>query len=298
MFKDRHVGGRWVGLAIAALFASCAEEVPTDPVRRIGSNGAQLQGDRLSGIEMQGVLPNFVNMQGASLDAIQLGGRVLVGTQFQPGAFANTPFTGRLSNGEAVALRIDSAGVLPSSGGLWAYTVSYQTSRGWSPLCGLDGSGVAIQAIPVPGTFDHSRGTPTGGSYTPSTTSFSFGCREAGIATCVEFGYSAQPPGSYFAACTRMLRADYCGDGQSWTLDGTLINFYDEIGVAFDRASWPFEAEWTPQGAACVSATTTLRWVGAAETPPSCLAAKATASCGALADFATGTLLMNEYNGR
>jgi len=265
---------------------------------RIGSNGSQLQGDRLSGIQMQGVLPNFVSMQGTSLDAIQLGGRVLVGTQFQPAAFANTPFTGVLSNGESVSLRIDTVRQLPDSGGIWAYAVAYQTARGWSPLCGLDGSGAPIQAIPVPGTFDHTKGTPTGGRYTPSTTSFSFGCREAGIAKCVEFGYSAQGPGSHFAACTRMLRADYCGDGQSWTLDGTLINFYDDIGVAFDRTSWPFEAEWTAEGAACVSSTTTLRWVGAAETPPSCLAAKATATCGDLAHFASGTLLMNEYNGR
>jgi hypothetical protein len=47
-----------------------------------------------------------------------------------------------------------------------------------------------------------------------------------------------------------------------------------------------------------VSSTTTLRWVGATATPPPCLASKPTANCGDLSHFATGTLLMNEYNGR
>jgi hypothetical protein len=293
-----------VGLGAAALLASCIdpefdpEAVPADTVGRIGANGIELQGDRLTGIHMQGVLPNFVNMQGTTLDGIQLGSRVLVSTQFQPATLINAPFTGVLSNGESISLRIDAARVLPNSGGIWAYSVAYQTQHGWSPLCGIDGGGAPIQAIPVPGVFDHTKGTATGGSYTPSSTSFTFGCREAGIAKCIEFGYSAQAPASEFAACTRMLRADYCGDGRSWTLNGTLINFYDNIGVAFDRASWPFEAEWTAQGASCVSSTSTLRWVGASATPPPCLGSKANANCGDRSHFVSGTLLMNEYNGR
>jgi hypothetical protein len=294
-----------VGFGMVALLAACVDADSggrdaggTATVDRIGANGIELQGDRLSGIQMQGVLPNFVNMQGTTLDGIQLGGRALVGTQFQPAPLVNAPFTGMLSNGESVSLRIDAAGVLPNSGGIWAYSVAYQNQQGWAPLCGLDGSGAPIQAIPVPGIFDHTKGTVTGGSYTPSSTSFTFGCREAAIAKCIEFGYPAVAPGRQFAACTRMLRADYCGDGLSWTLNGTLINFYDNIGVAFDRASWPFEAEWSEQGARCVSATTTLRWVGASETPPPCLASKRSADCGDLSHFASGTLLMNEYNGR
>ena len=34
---------------------------------------------------------------------------------------------------------------------------------------------------------------------------------------------------SYHQACTRMARADYCGDGTSHTQDGTWIEYYDKL---------------------------------------------------------------------
>jgi ADYC domain len=44
---------------------------------------------------------------------------------------------------------------------------------------------------------------------------------------------------NHLTACTRMLRADDCGDGKSWTVTGALINLYDGIGVQIDPQSWP-----------------------------------------------------------
>jgi hypothetical protein len=61
-----------------------------------------------------------------------------------------------------------------------------------------------------------------------------------------------------------MARADYCGNGRSHTHEGTLIDFYDGLGVlsptteaseVWDPARASFEAAWAPDGAACLSRT-------------------------------------------
>jgi hypothetical protein len=57
-----------------------------------------------------------------------------------------------------------------------------------------------------------------------------------------------------------MIRADYCGDGQPHTQDGTEIDVADGIGLESRvSASYGFEAEWDPFGAPCISQ---LRYAG------------------------------------
>ena len=60
-------------------------------------------------------------------------------------------------------------------------------------------------------------------------------------------------------ACVRMVRADYCGDGSSHTVDGITIDVWDYGGfqhptsVSTSLASgFGHEAEWTPNGARCL----------------------------------------------
>jgi hypothetical protein len=52
-----------------------------------------------------------------------------------------------------------------------------------------------------------------------------------------------------------MARADYCGDGQTHTEEGTQIDLYDRMGLNSPSLgpSLLFEAAWTPQGAYCLS---------------------------------------------
>jgi hypothetical protein len=52
-----------------------------------------------------------------------------------------------------------------------------------------------------------------------------------------------------------MVRADYGGDDLSYTRNGTLIAFRDNLGIrAFpDDNDMPFEAAWGPDGAICVA---------------------------------------------
>jgi len=92
------------------------------------------------------------------------------------------------------------------------------------------------------------------------------------------------------ASCVRLLRADYCGTGTSYTLDGTLLNLYDNEGIQTDTESWAIEAEWTPAGASCVNLGHT-RAERVSHTNPSCLPALASATCGT---FAAGAVLIDE----
>jgi hypothetical protein len=81
------------------------------------------------------------------------------------------------------------------------------------------------------------------------------------IGKCVRAGYKpwkmmpdGRPGRDYHQACTRLIRADYCGDGISHTRDGVRIEIIDRIGQAEEPGSdLAFEAGWTPQGASCVA---------------------------------------------
>ena len=52
--------------------------------------------------------------------------------------------------------------------------------------------------------------------------------------------------GSGFRACTRMARSDVCGDGTTFTHEGTSIENYDYRGVgAVPPEDWPEPSAWT-----------------------------------------------------
>ena len=93
-------------------------------------------------------------------------------------------------------------------------------------------------------------------------------CSSGAVGKCVRFGYKPWAKGPhgedltpYHAACVRMVRADYCGDDQPHTKNGTFIDLYDGLGIqkreAKDHPEFAFEAGWAPSGAVCVAHT---RW--------------------------------------
>jgi hypothetical protein len=82
-----------------------------------------------------------------------------------------------------------------------------------------------------------------------------FACRGDVLAKCVEWGYEpwlSEEHADLHQACTRMARADYCGDGVPMTVDGTSIDIYDTLGIQTQETRWPVEAEWGPEGATCI----------------------------------------------
>ena len=99
------------------------------------------------------------------------------------------------------------------------------------------------------------QGVPGGGSYHPESSDFTIACRGSAIAKCVELGYKPWTGvTSQLASCVRLLRADFCGTGTSYTKDGQLVNLYDNLGIQKDTEAWSLEAGWNPQGATCIAA--------------------------------------------
>jgi hypothetical protein len=181
-------------------------------------------------------------------------------------------------------LKIDSIAPLAApNDDVLAYDVKASVDGGWAPLCGYDTDGSIKLALAVPGTWN-----VTTGAWSDDGGSFSFACRKASVAKCVEFGYKSWLGlGDYAHACVRMLRADYCGDGVPHTITGTPINLYDNLGVQADTESWGVDAEWTPDGALC------FNHYRGGQFPATC-GFKQSSSCGT---FANGALLIDEYAG-
>lgn len=144
------------------------------------------------------------------------------------------------------------------------YTVLFLDSQDsqWKNLCEPDAGNVA-KAIPLQGFWDEQ------GNHHPSSETFTFGCTSGALGKCVRMGYkpwktvNGQPLSDLHQSCTRMIRADYCGNGKGHTRDGTSIDVYDRFGIQAPTANsgMVFEAAWTPDGAAVVNHA---RWL---ETP-------------------------------
>jgi len=103
-----------------------------------------------------------------------------------------------------------------------------------------------------------------------------------------------------FQTCTRMYRADYCGDGIGWTQNGMTIDPYDIHGIQRpeDPATLPFEAGWGPSGATCVHHTRVIERGGLSDLLARCprLAAMPSGASCTPATAAAGALMFNRSN--
>src|SRR6266545_1393343 len=261
-------------------------------------NGVNLNGRSLNGRSLNGVSLNGVSLNGRSLNGVSLNGSQITGFDADGHPLSGTDLVGAqmnggLDNGGTLVVRVDSAATLPApNADVWAYGLSYAQDDGtWSPLCVVDGA--PVLAVPLTGTWNLQSGVSGGGSWTASATSFTVGCRGAALAKCVELGYKpwqtagGTPLRNHHQACTRMIRADYCGDGMPWTRDGTPINLYDNIGIQLDAESWRIDGEWLPGGARCIEKLRDFQ-----DGKPSCWELKK-GECGT---FDNGALLISEYN--
>ncbi|MCK6587359.1 MAG: pentapeptide repeat-containing protein [Polyangiaceae bacterium] len=232
-------------------------------------NGASLSGVRLTGMQLAGSALKDVELNGTVLSGALETGEILVGIEL-----IGAKMTGVLTDGTEVTLRIDDV-VTTADPDILNYKVSYLDPNGSSsPVCGLDSAGLEIMSFPLAGRYDHSAGTPTGGSFIDDATQFSLACKGAAIAKCAELGYkpfqsvtecnsagqchdvSLAP---LHQACVRMVRADYCGDGVSHTYNGTEVDVFDAFGIKDEDLTVPggVEAEWGVDGAQCILHT---RW--------------------------------------
>ena len=245
----------------SAVLALIPEEGSAEDFER--TNGRSLTGE--AGPPLFGVDYAFVTLNGAPVTDVttvhgHLLGRLSDGSTVEGTAWAGAMFRGRAADGSPVPLRIETVDSPGSD--LHFYTVSRarpgHNGPEWSPLCEPDPND-DIRAMAVGARWDQNNGDRV-----PSSTHFTFACPTGAVAKCISFGYGPWLNGEVMEgahqACTRAVRFDVCGKGQSNTIDGTQIHVYDRLDHPirqnlFDRKF--FEAGWTPNGAHCLSH---LRW--------------------------------------
>jgi len=252
-------------LIASLLVGGCAvDEDPPELIdqARVSPNGTSANGIT-AGFKLTGVAPTGLRPNGTSV------GIAPYGAPLTGAAFVGTTWTGHVAGAANVTLRVDDA--TPGAGAdLWSYRISVAISGTWRPLC-VDAMGAPLPAETVRGTWNLGEGVPGGGAYTATAADFTVACRHSAIAKCLEFGYTPWTKQTRaLASCVRALRADYCGDGTSYTVDGTLVNIFDVGRIQPDSAWWTPEAEWTPNGASCVSKEQNTRFYQAAHVRPPC----------------------------
>jgi hypothetical protein len=269
-------------------------------------NGAALDGHSVVHAKLVGGKRGAVALAEASLDGSELVGRLADGKHLRGAAFEGVELPGVLEDGSTLPLTL--VGVVRTSSqadrDVWRVQVTYPTQDGPRPLCGVGADGQPIAAIPLVGRPDTNIGAPGGGGWVDDPTTVTFSCDGHALAKCVDLGYKPWREGKictpgagcrtvsladHHEACVRMLRADFCGDGTSHTVDGVTIGLHDAFGIRVDGTSWPVEAEWTAAGARCA-----VHPRVASLALPACWAALQDPSCGDAARFASGTLIMSE----
>lgn len=196
------------------------------------------------------------SLVGANLSAIRPDGTTLVTTfsQIVP-ELVNSPYV--------------HVGTGHVAGTTYRYNITALDSQFNSvSLCGPDYDNYNV-AIPVQGYWQ------SNGWHVNDAAQATFACKTGVVNKCYRWGYrpwdwslegqtwvSGEP---LHQACTRMARADYCGDGVSYTQNGTEINLWDSLVPQVQvrdavAQGMTFEAGWTVYGANCLSH---VRWSNA-----------------------------------
>lgn len=276
---------RYIVLGIAALAApACSIEPPRqiddEPLMQMqgaGLQGIVLQGNLVQGMTMSGFRFAGATRNGAALSSFRLENGELVGVQsavtLRGTALVNTHLFAEARNNNVhppqsavieyriTAIAAEAPMYDPThTGNTFLYTLEQNVDNTgtWQPACAADHDGQRV-AIPLADVWDDR------GNRNSSAPLFTLACTTSSIAECYRWGYRPWVTGFgnlqiTHWACTRLARADYCGDGVSHTVDGTMINVWDNLappGPIQAQGTTPpgmsFEAAWDQTGALCLS---------------------------------------------
>jgi hypothetical protein len=273
-------------------------------------NGIALNGSILEGRLVVSVFLDDVSLDGETLSSVSLVKTKLKGIdqngrRIKGRHMVGSVFGAVMDNGEYLSLRIEDVRATRKKGlrDVKRYLVTYETEETVEPLCGYDDLGDPVYAIPLQGSWNLAEGVPGGGSWNDDEGVFTFACEGYVVAKCVLAGYKPWRRAlicswdggcemtdlrNHHQTCTRLLRADYCGDGMPHTVDNVWVNLYDGLGVRVDAGEWTFEAEWSAGGATCMTSTRLPDVV------PACFEYLATEDCGDPLHFYGGSLIFSE----
>jgi ADYC domain len=209
------------------------------------------------------------------LGQVQLGGAALKGVDLEDGrlvapsapeGLVGAMLQGTDSDGQPVEVALCDARPSPDDATMVWYSIEVWNaeSASWENPCVATNRMPQPRALAVEGVWDAT------GARHDEKGKFTFACENGAIAKCADWGYKpwAKKDGralkDLHQACTRMARADYCGDGRSHTHEDNIIDMYDvlklltrttEASAAWNPARASFEAAWTPDGASCLART-------------------------------------------
>jgi hypothetical protein len=263
-------------------------------------NGWTLNGIHLNGWTLNGWTLNGWTLNGWTLNGWTLNGSALMATYLIDGesiVLRGPDLIGSeltlVGEGQSFTLRFDDIFKDPSDpeGDVYFHRISVHDpiSDTWSSLC-HDVDGQPTEAIAIANTWDLETGARI-----DDPAAVTLACRGAALAKCVEWGYRPWASATrckgakcevvsladHHQACTRMARADYCGDGTPHTFDATPVDVYDRLSAPIqDEATaklihWDIEAEWGPDGALCLGDALRLHMydeLGVDHEVPPCLA--------------------------
>jgi hypothetical protein len=241
--------------------------LPDREVQGVNMQGSQLQERELQGHELQdreqqGTEQQDREMQGESWQGTALTITHLMGMQLElaDGSDIVTMTNGTLvGDGRvgAAALRdVELVGTSRSGETFTVRITAVETIEGSERISIVAGGaqvcGDGLAGMFVPGSWDDT------GAHAIEGDELTYACMDGVIAKCVSWGYAPWQVGTELhQTCTRLARADYCGDGHPWTMNGTLIDVYDTRGIQspVHDPDLSFEAAWGEDGAICVNAT-------------------------------------------
>jgi hypothetical protein len=271
-------------------------------------NGIQFNGIQFNGLQFNGIQFNGIQFNGIQFNGLQFNGSTFTGTiDLGDGPVQKTgaDFIGAemslTSGAQQLTLRFDDIFENPAQPGVDVYfhkiSVRDDAVGTWSSLC-YDPAGQPTEAILMANYWD----LQTGARHDDPAV-VTFACRHAVLAKCVEWGYVPWSTAKvckgpsctvislrdHHQACTRMARADYCGDGRSYTFNGTPIDLFDKLSPVIQArttkaiGTWTVEAEWGPNGATCVGDDLRLTMYDERQISypfPSCIAERYDSHCG------------------
>jgi hypothetical protein len=237
-------------------------------------NHASLNGFTLNGFTLNGFTLNGFTLNGFTLNGFTLNGVALEGSEFSAETNEEGPVSGtgligaQLTLTQASPFKIfvltmeDIYPVSTPGGDVLAYDISVHDvfAQVTESLCSLNDEPVPM--IPLNNHWD----AVTGDRIDATPGAVTFACHGGALAKCVEWGYLPWATrddvslAEHHQACTRMVRADYCGDGTPHTFNGTPIDIFDGLNPQIQESAtlsltnWGIEAEWGPEGVVCVGA--------------------------------------------
>lgn len=287
LFSHRFLGG-----ILAACALSACNTTPVSGVDSVAQSGRSWQGRSWQGRSWQGRSWQGTGYAGSTVQGVRVGGVDVASLHVEGSALAGT-----LGGAPIRGVELRGATVIQddADGSLWESTITEVETDSADPsgetllytltalnpdtglvenLCAPDRFGVA-KAVVLSGRWDST------GAHSAAGGAITLGCTSGVLAKCVRWGYRPwQTVGGrsltdYHQACTRMARADYCGDGTSHTEDGTEIDMYDDLGIQQRTpmnllSPMLFDAAWSPSGAYCIQKERWMRLLTLTSIPDSC----------------------------